>query len=85
MELAALAGDRPASTVVVAPHHGGKTSSTPAFLSRVRPGVAVVSAGAGNRYGCPHPEVVLRYQAAGARVLRTDRDGAVVRQTAVGV
>ncbi|MFZ5565141.1 MAG: ComEC/Rec2 family competence protein, partial [Thermodesulfobacteriota bacterium] len=81
LELAALAGDRLASTVVVAPHHGSKTSSTPAFLNRVRPDVAVVSAGAGNRYGYPHPEVVLRYQAAGARVLRTDRDGAVVLKT----
>lgn len=58
-------------------HHGSSTSSTPAFLQAVAPQVAVISDGAGNSYGHPAPDVVARLQADGARVYRTDLDGAV--------
>lgn len=59
-------------------HHGSATSTTPAFLDAVRPAVALVSAGRGNRYGHPHTVVVDRLEASGARILRTDRHGSVV-------
>jgi competence protein ComEC len=62
-------------------HHGSKTSTTEEFLERVAPRVAVISAGEANPYGHPHPEVVARLGAAGVRVLRTDRDGAVTVST----
>jgi competence protein ComEC len=58
-------------------HHGSKTSTTPALLAAARPRLALVSAGPGNPYGHPAGEVVRRLVRAGARVLRTDRDGAV--------
>src|SRR5581483_9910296 len=57
-------------------HHGSRTSSTPAFLAAVRPAVAVISAGKGNRYGHPAPEVVERL-AAYADVYTTASDGSV--------
>ncbi|MGH9473143.1 MAG: ComEC/Rec2 family competence protein, partial [Terriglobales bacterium] len=66
-----------ASAVLKVGHHGSRTSSTAAFLAAVHPGVAVISAGAGNMYGLPSPAVVAGLEAAGARVFRTDRDGAV--------
>ena len=57
-------------------HHGSRTSSDPAFLRAVSPHLAVVSAGAGNRYGHPHPEVLSRLAASGVeRLWRTDRHG----------
>lgn len=59
------------------PHHGSKTSSTEAFLAAVAPRVAVVSVGEGNPFGHPVESVVERYEHAGVRFLRTDRDGAV--------
>ena len=63
--------------LIQVPHHGSLTASSPAFLSRLAPAIAVVSAGAHNRFGHPHPAVVIRYKDAGARLLRTDLSGAV--------
>ncbi|MGB0037154.1 MAG: DNA internalization-related competence protein ComEC/Rec2, partial [Candidatus Acidiferrales bacterium] len=63
------------------PHHGSKTSSTDLFLAAVGPRVAVISAGAANPFGHPAEIVVERYERAGVRLLRTDRDGAVTALT----
>jgi competence protein ComEC len=73
--------DALASTVLKVPHHGSRTSSTPAFVAAVDPAVAVVSVGADNRYRLPAPEVEARYRARGTCVLRTDRCGAVTVET----
>jgi competence protein ComEC len=67
--------------VLLAPHHGSATSSTWALLKAAAPDLAIISAGRGNRYGHPHRAVLERYRAAGARVLRTDRDGAITLRT----
>ncbi|MGH7384585.1 MAG: DNA internalization-related competence protein ComEC/Rec2, partial [Candidatus Rokuibacteriota bacterium] len=62
-------------------HHGSRFSSTTPFLQRVRPRLAVVSVGARNPFRHPSAEALDRLEAAGARVYRTDRDGAVVLET----
>ena len=59
-------------------HHGSRTATTQAFVDAVRPRIAVASAGAGNPYGHPTRVTLERLANAGARVLRTDRDGTVV-------
>jgi len=58
-------------------HHGSRTSTTPAFLERVAPRAALVSAGVRNPWGHPHAEVLDRLQRRHAVTLRTDRDGAL--------
>jgi competence protein ComEC len=63
------------------PHHGGKTSSTEAFLAAVVPRIAVVSVGESNPFGHPAEAVLERYERAGVRLLRTDHDGAVTAIT----
>ncbi len=63
--------------VVVAPHHGSGGSSMPAFVAATQARVVLVSAGHGNRFGHPRPEVVGRWQGAGAEVLATPASGAV--------
>jgi competence protein ComEC len=65
------------STVLKVAHHGGRFSSTEAFLAAVRPKAAVISCGAGNDYGHPTPEALARLAATGARVFRTDQDGEI--------
>lgn len=56
-----------------APHHGSRTSSTPGFLDRVRPGHVVFCVGHRNRFGFPHEDVAARYRARGCQLHRTDR------------
>ncbi len=68
----------PRLRLLSAPHHGSRTSSSPALLSGWRPQAVMVSAGRGNSFGHPAPEVLERYAAAGAEVFRTDVDGAIV-------
>jgi competence protein ComEC len=63
--------------LLVAPHHGSRSSSSPAFVAATLPKVVVVSAGAGNAFGHPHRDVVARYQAAGAAVFVTAHAGAI--------
>ncbi len=74
---AALAERLGRVTVVKAPHHGSRTSSTEALLERTRPRHVVFCVGRRNRYGFPHPEVEARYRALGSECWRTDLDGAV--------
>lgn len=62
-------------------HHGSATSTSAAFLDAVRPGIALVSVGAGNSYGHPSDAVVGALRASGADVLRTDLLGTVVLRT----
>lgn len=65
------------ATVVVVPHHGSLTSSTPAFVTALAPRVAIVSAGYGNRWNLPDEDVIQRWHAAGAEVINTATSGAV--------
>jgi competence protein ComEC len=66
-----------AADVLLVPHHGSRTSSSPEFLAAVSPRWAIVPAGYANRFGHPGPQVLERYKAVGAQVLRTDLDGAI--------
>lgn len=70
-EAAAVAAGGLAATVVKIPHHGSRRSSTEPFVRAVRPRLAVVNHGRGNRYGFPHAEAVARWRGAGAEVLET--------------
>lgn len=66
------------ATLLVAPHHGSKTSSTEAFIRQVNPSIVIFTAGYRNSFGHPKPEVVERYRALGSQLYRSDRDGAVL-------
>jgi beta-lactamase superfamily II metal-dependent hydrolase len=65
-------------TLLKVTHHGSNTSSTPLFLSRFPPKIAVIQVGADNPYGHPTPETLDRLQRAGARVFRNDEHGDVI-------
>jgi len=72
------AGGKLACDLIKVPHHGSRSSSSEGFLSRLRPETAVISVGRGNTYRHPSEEALARSERSGARILRTDRDGAVI-------
>ena len=66
-----------ASTVLVAAHHGSRSSNSRSFLKAIAPRWVAISCGYHNRFGFPHPQVLARLDKLGCRVLRTDRCGAI--------
>ena len=70
--------------VVLAGHHGSRTSSDPGFVNATGAGYALVSAGYGNRFGHPHEQVAYRWTRAGADVLSTATGGALRVRLAQG-
>jgi len=66
------------ATIIKVPHHGSATSSTAAFIAAVHPEAAVISDGYLNNFHFPADAVVARYVEAGATLMRTDLDGAVM-------
>jgi competence protein ComEC len=65
------------STIIVAPHHGSSTSSSPLFLKAVSPSVVLYPVGYLNRYGFPDADVVARYNALNTKSYRSDKNGAI--------
>ncbi|MDH5737478.1 MAG: DNA internalization-related competence protein ComEC/Rec2, partial [Gammaproteobacteria bacterium] len=72
-----LGGFNLAADLLISPHHGSQTSSTPGFLNAVSPSAVIVSAGFQNRFGHPHQRVMYRYENRGIRILETARSGAI--------
>lgn len=67
--------------ILKVPHHGSKTSSSPEFLTLVRPQVGIFSLGARNPYKFPPRQILRRYRNFGCEVLRTDELGAITLKT----
>jgi len=67
----------PAANLLKVGHHGSANATTPELVASVKPQYAIISVGSGNSFGLPRGEVLGRLAAAGARVYRTDLDGAV--------
>lgn len=59
------------------PHHGSRTSSSPAFVAALAPKIAVVSTGYRNRWGFPQADVIARWREHGAQVYDTAESGAI--------
>lgn len=84
LSLMELPADRLRSAVLVVPHHGSRGSSMLGFIQAVRPDTALISVGYRNRFHHPASATLERYHAAGVRVVRTDRAGAVRIEFKVG-
>ncbi len=77
LELINLKVDKLKSDVIVVPHHGSKTSSTPSFIAAVAPRVSIFTNGYLNRFGHPKRVVFERYQAIQSLLYRSDYNGAI--------
>ena len=67
-------------TLLKAAHHGSRDAVSPAWLSRTKPEVVVISVGGGNPYGHPHEWAMRYYRAASDAIYRTDLHGGVTIQ-----
>lgn len=76
-ELVKIAGDSLRSDVLIAPHHGSRTSGTFPFLNQVHPQRVVISTGAGRRPVRPHPEALARYLEICPTIYCTATQGAI--------
>ena len=66
------------SDIIKAPHHGSKTSSTAEYLKRTRPDIALISLAKNNKFKHPAPSTLKKYESIGARINRTDLEGAII-------
>ncbi|BBI99862.1 DNA internalization-related competence protein ComEC/Rec2 [Ferrigenium kumadai] len=73
-----LHADQLATSLLVVPHHGSKSSSGHDFIAATLPDYAVFTVGYRNRFGHPRKEVLQRYTDTGAQLLRSDEDGAIL-------
>lgn len=80
-ELVQLAGGTLSSTVLIAPHHGSRSSSSLNFIKAVNPEVTVISSGQSGRFKLPHTSVLERYREYGCQIWRTSLNGAVQLST----
>jgi competence protein ComEC len=69
------------STVLISPHHGSDTSSSPLLMAQVDPEIVVVSCGWQNRFRFPSKKILNRYSDRGCRIFRTDKHGAILIRT----
>ena len=67
----------PTHRVLLVPHHGSKSSSSPAFIRKLRPAVAIATASLGNRFDFPRPEIRRRYEVRGTKFWSTGDCGAL--------
>jgi competence protein ComEC len=82
LRLVAGEGVRLRADVLLVPHHGSKTSSSPEFLDAVQPAIALVQSGYRNRYGHPAAPVLVRYAERQIRVFDSPHCGAATWQSA---
>lgn len=65
------------SSILKVAHHGSKSSSSKAFLEKVRPNIAIIGVGKNNKFGHPNKEVInniLKYKTG---IYRTDEEGEI--------
>ena len=70
--------DKLSAKLLIAPHHGSKTSSSLAFIDAVAPEIVVFPVGYRNRFGFPKQEIISRYESRQVKILNTARDGALL-------
>ena len=69
--------DKLKANIIIAPHHGSRTSSTPRFVNAINANHVVYTVGYRNRYGFPKLPIIKRYQNGGAVAYRSDDSGAL--------
>jgi competence protein ComEC len=83
-KLVSSAGRLLKSDILLAPHHGSKSSSSKPFLQEVKPSLCVISCGRDNYFGFPHSETLRRLEEIGCQIMRIDQVGSIRLSIAPG-
>lgn len=67
--------------ILKVPHHGSKNGLTDTLLFYTKPEIAIISAGANNRFGHPHSEVLDLLEKYNVEVFRTDMHRDIIFKT----
>ena len=65
------------SNILIAPHHGSRTSSTRGFIEAVSPDIVIFPVGYRNRFKLPNQDIITRYKSHKAKMLTTAKSGAI--------
>lgn len=76
-KIVAIQADKLQADVLVVPHHGSMTSSSPRFIDAVSPRAVLFSVGYQNRFGFPKQDIIERYNDIGAKMLSTADSGMI--------
>ncbi len=82
--LVSSAGHFLKSDILLAPHHGSKSSCSELFLQAVKPSLCIISCGRGNYFGFPHLETLRRLEEVGCEIMRIDQVGSIRLSMAPG-
>ena len=69
--------DKLAADILIAPHHGSKSSSGISFIEAVSPQIVIFAAGYRNRYQFPKPQIVARFAMHGSKMYTSGHTGAI--------
>jgi len=69
------------SAILKVPRHGSATASSDEFVAAVQPKFAVFSGSGRSQPAASRDEILGRYRTAGAEILRTEEDGAIIFET----
>jgi competence protein ComEC len=69
--------DKLAADILIAPHHGSKSSSGMSFIEAVSPRIVIFAAGYRNRYRFPNPQIVARFAMLGSKMYTSGNAGAI--------
>ncbi len=76
-ELLELMPEKLQANIIVAPHHGSKTSGVKEFITAVHPDIVLYATGYRNRYHFPHPSVVSAYESMNVQEFNTVESGSM--------
>ena len=76
-EIVSTMGSALRSDILLAPHHGSRTSSSKVFLEMVNADLCIISSGRGNYFRFPHNETIQRLEESGCSIMRIDQSGAI--------
>lgn len=77
-EMVAIYNEKLETRIMIAPHHGSKSSNSFSFIKKVKPEFVLFTTGLNNRFNFPHPSIIKQYEEIGSKTFNTAYNGAIM-------